>query len=139
VLISTAVAALVLLGLPRQSAALPLLVGASDMTLGPSLDMGPFHFTAIRMSVAVGFLQVLMRSERMRGAWSTYREKASIRRDRQCPLFGNYSDPLSLPRVIRFNWLCWDASDQGVRWNISGNHRAGGDNGVVANSYFRED
>jgi hypothetical protein len=56
-----------LLKLPRSSAPLPLIIGASYMTLGPSLDVGPFHFTVIRILIAIGFLRVLVRGERIMG------------------------------------------------------------------------
>jgi hypothetical protein len=69
-IVFTSVAGFFLLRLPRQWAALPLLVGATYMTLGPSLDVGPFHFTVIRILIAVGFLRVLVKGERLPGNWS---------------------------------------------------------------------
>jgi hypothetical protein len=68
-IVFTSVAAFFLFRLPRQWAALPLLVGAGYMTLGPALNMGPFHFTVIRILVAVGFLRILVKGERMPGNW----------------------------------------------------------------------
>jgi len=68
-LLFTVFAAGFLCGLPRRWAALPLLVGASYMTLGQSIQIGPFHFTVIRLLVAAGVLRVIMRRERMAGGW----------------------------------------------------------------------
>lgn len=56
-----------LLILPRRWAALPLLAGACYMTLGQGIEVGPFHFTVIRMLVAVGLVRVIIRGERLEG------------------------------------------------------------------------
>ena len=61
-------------------APLPLLIGASYMTLGQNIEMGPFHFTVIRILVAIGILRVIARKERMVGGWSGL--------DRMMVLFG---------------------------------------------------
>ena len=66
----TIVASVFLFRLPRQWAALPLIVGASYVTLGPTVDLGPFHFTVIRILVAVGFVRIMTKGERMRGGWN---------------------------------------------------------------------
>jgi hypothetical protein len=63
------VAGFFLFKLPRQWAALPLLIGASYMTLGPSLDIGPLHFTVIRILVAIGVVRVMVRGERIGNEW----------------------------------------------------------------------
>ena len=59
--------ALALLLLPRRWAPLPLLVGACYMTLGQSIEIGPFHFTVIRILVAVGVVRIIARGERLAG------------------------------------------------------------------------
>ncbi len=59
--------ALVLLGLPRNLALLPLLVGCCYMTASQSFDLGPIHCTVIRVLIAVGLVRVMMRGERMTG------------------------------------------------------------------------
>jgi len=56
-----------LLLLPRQWAPMPLLVGACYMTLDQVIELGPFHFTLIRIVVAVGFMRVLLRGEWLMG------------------------------------------------------------------------
>ena len=66
----TVVAAFFLLRLPRQLAPLPLLVGATYITLGPSIDVGPFHFTVLRILIAIGVLRVMVKGERMKGSWN---------------------------------------------------------------------
>lgn len=67
--IFTLLAALFLLRLPRQWAPLPLLIGASYMTLGQGIELGPFHFTVIRILVAIGVLRVMAKKERIVGDW----------------------------------------------------------------------
>ncbi|MDN5941344.1 MAG: hypothetical protein L0H94_05635, partial [Nitrospira sp.] len=57
--------AIALLVLPRRWAPLPLLVGACYMTLESRVEIGPFHFTVIRILVAVGVVRVIMRGERL--------------------------------------------------------------------------
>lgn len=61
----TAMASALLLALPRRFAALPLLLAAVCMTRGQILEIGPAHFTVIRILVAVGILRVLLRGERL--------------------------------------------------------------------------
>lgn len=53
--------------LPRRWAPLPLLLGACYMTLGSAIEIGPFHFSAIRMFVAAGVIRVIVRKERLAG------------------------------------------------------------------------
>ncbi len=50
--------------LPRRYAALPLLLGATYVAGDAVLELGPAHFTVLRILVAVGFLRVLIRGER---------------------------------------------------------------------------
>lgn len=57
--------AIALLLLPRRWAPLPLLVGACYMTLESRIEIGPFHFTVIRILVAVGVARVILRGERL--------------------------------------------------------------------------
>jgi hypothetical protein len=67
--IFTILAGFFLFRLPRQWASLPLLIGASYMTLGQNIEMGPFHFTVIRILVAVGVVRVIAKRERIKGGW----------------------------------------------------------------------
>jgi hypothetical protein len=60
-----------LLRLPRRWAFFPLLMGGIYMTPGQAIELGPFHFTAIRLLVGGGILRVLMRGERISGGAST--------------------------------------------------------------------
>lgn len=59
--------AIALLLLPRRWAPVPLLVGACYMTLGQGVEIGPFHFTVIRILAAVGLIRVILRGERLAG------------------------------------------------------------------------
>lgn len=68
--IFTGVAAVFLFTVPRRLAPLPLLAGASYITLGPTIDIGPFHFTVIRTLIAVGVLRVLLKGERVERGWN---------------------------------------------------------------------
>ena len=70
-IIFTLLAGFFLLRLPRQWAALPLLIGATYMSLESSLDVGPLHFTSIRILVAIGALRVIIRRERIAGGLNT--------------------------------------------------------------------
>src|SRR5881394_1737425 len=63
----TFVAGILLLGLPRRWAFLPLLMGATYMTRGQVLEMGPFHFTVIRILVLFGLVRVILKKERIVG------------------------------------------------------------------------
>lgn len=70
-IIFTILAGFFLLRLPRHWAALPLLIGASYMSLESSLDIGALHFTSIRILVAIGVLRVIARGERIEGGLNT--------------------------------------------------------------------
>lgn len=59
--------AVMLLMLPRRWASIPLLTGACYMTLGQMIDIGPFHFTVIRVLVAAGLMRVILRREWLAG------------------------------------------------------------------------
>jgi hypothetical protein len=59
--------AIALLTLPRRWAPLPFLVGASYMTIGQGIEIGPFAFTVIRILIAVGVLRIVLRRERITG------------------------------------------------------------------------
>ena len=52
---------------PRRWAALPLLMGVAYMTRGQVLEIGPLHFPVIRILIAVGFVRVLLKGERIAG------------------------------------------------------------------------
>ncbi len=56
-----------LLSLPRRWAPMPLLMGACYMTLDSGIEIGPAHFTIIRMLIAAGILRVMLRGERIVG------------------------------------------------------------------------
>lgn len=67
----TVLAGFLLFRLPRQWAALPLVIGATYMSMDCSLDLGPLHFTSIRILVAIGILRVMTRGERIAGGLNT--------------------------------------------------------------------
>lgn len=54
-----------LLALPRRLALLPLLLGACYVTLGQRFHLGPFAFTFIRTLLAIAYVRVLIRRERL--------------------------------------------------------------------------
>ena len=66
-IIFTILAGFFLLKLPRQWAAVPLVIGATYMSMESSLDVGALHFTSIRILVAIGILRVIIRGERIAG------------------------------------------------------------------------
>jgi hypothetical protein len=59
--------AVAMLTLPRRWAILPLLLGACYMTAAQSIDLGPFHFTVLRLLLLVGVIRALARGERLPG------------------------------------------------------------------------
>ena len=59
--------ALALLFLPRRWAPMPLLIGACYMTLNSGIEIGPAHFSIIRILVAAGMVRVMIRGERIAG------------------------------------------------------------------------
>jgi hypothetical protein len=67
--IFTLVTGFLLFRLPRQWAPLPLLAGTIYMTLGQTVDVGPFHFSVLRILVALGAVRVLLKRERLSGGW----------------------------------------------------------------------
>jgi hypothetical protein len=68
--IFTLLAGFFLFRLPRYWAPLPFLVGATYMTLGQTVELGPLHFTVLRILVAVGVFRVATRGERISGGWT---------------------------------------------------------------------
>lgn len=60
-----------LLIVPRRWAPLPLLVGTCYMTLGQGIEIGPFHFTVLRIMALVGLVRVSLRRERLEGGMSS--------------------------------------------------------------------
>jgi len=59
--------AVALLFLSRRWAPLPLLMGACYMTLGQGIEVGPFHFTVLRLLVIIGFARIIFKGERLIG------------------------------------------------------------------------
>lgn len=66
-LIFTLVTSVFLFTLPRHLAAIPLLMGAAYMTRGQELELGPAHFSVIRILVMVGVFRVISKRERIVG------------------------------------------------------------------------
>jgi len=64
-----AITVALLLLLPRRWAPFPLLMGACYMTFAQVIEIGPLHFTVIRILVFVGFVRVLLRRERPAGGF----------------------------------------------------------------------
>jgi hypothetical protein len=62
---------ILLLTVPRRWAALPILLGACYITLSASstLEIGPFHFSSIRIIIAVGIIRVAVRRELVEGGF----------------------------------------------------------------------
>jgi hypothetical protein len=63
----TLVAGILLFRLPRHWAFLPLLMGATYMTRGQVLELGPLNFPVVRVLATIGFLRVMARGERIAG------------------------------------------------------------------------
>lgn len=52
-----------LLCLPRRWATVPLLAGASYITMGQQFDLGPFSVTVLRFLILLGFIRAFIRRE----------------------------------------------------------------------------
>ena len=65
-----AITTIALLVLPRRWALMPLLMGACYMTLGQGIEVGPFHFTVIRLLLLAGAARVFLRGERLGGGFN---------------------------------------------------------------------
>ncbi len=63
-----AVSGTLLLVLPRRWAALPLLLATCYIPFGPEISVGPFHFKAIRILIAIGMLRASVRGEGVLGS-----------------------------------------------------------------------
>jgi hypothetical protein len=61
----TFVMSALLVRLPRSLAPLPILMGASYVTLSQQLEIGPLHFPVGRVLIAVGIFRVMSRGERI--------------------------------------------------------------------------
>jgi len=56
--------------LPRRYAAVPFLLGAIYMTDGQVIEIGPFHFTIMRLLVLVGACRIFLKHERLPGGFN---------------------------------------------------------------------
>ncbi|HWQ93343.1 MAG TPA: hypothetical protein VN673_16850, partial [Clostridia bacterium] len=56
-----------MIALPRRYAIVPLFMGAIYVTVGQVIELGPFHFTMVRLLIAVGAVRVVLRGERILG------------------------------------------------------------------------
>src|ERR1700720_1892897 len=56
-----------ILALPRHWALLPLLMAALYVPAGQELEIGPMHFTVIRLLVLAGFVRVISQGESLTG------------------------------------------------------------------------
>jgi len=59
--------AVALVSLSRRLAPLPLLVGVCYITVAQVIEIGPLSFTVVRILIAVGFVRILIRGERITG------------------------------------------------------------------------
>jgi len=56
---------------PRNRAALPLLLGSVYISRIQTLEIGPMHFTAMRVLIAAGLLRAMMNGERVSGGMNS--------------------------------------------------------------------
>jgi hypothetical protein len=66
-LILVVLSALALLLVPRRWAPLPFIAVACYLSVAQAVNLGPFTFTAIRILIAIGFIRILVRGERLTG------------------------------------------------------------------------
>jgi hypothetical protein len=62
---------MLMFSLPRQWGPLALLIGAAYLPGNQELEIGPLHFTAVRILVAVGLLRVMTKGERVMGGMNS--------------------------------------------------------------------
>ena len=67
VIIFLLVNTLALAVVPRRWAPLPLLIGACYITSGQVIELGPLHFTVIRILIGAGLVRMIIRGERLAG------------------------------------------------------------------------
>lgn len=58
---------LALLALPRRHAVSPLVAGVCYLGLADGIELGAFHFTAMRLIILMGVLRVVIRGEKLPG------------------------------------------------------------------------
>ncbi len=56
-----------ILALPRRWAPLPLLIGACYVTRSQLIELGPFHFSVIRILILAGLVRIIIRGETLAG------------------------------------------------------------------------
>jgi len=61
--------AVALLIVPRRWAALPLLAGACYVTNAQNIELGPFHFTVLRLLIVIGVLRAIVLREHIQGSF----------------------------------------------------------------------
>ena len=61
------ISTIALIGAPRRWAVLPLLIGTCYMTLEQGIMLGSLSFPIVRMLIAIGFVRVVFRGERLSG------------------------------------------------------------------------
>src|SRR5947207_3008596 len=76
------ITATLLFTLPRRWAVVPLLMGATYITRGQVLELGPLSFPVVRLLATIGFIRVIAKGERIAGginildkmviAWATW-------------------------------------------------------------------
>jgi len=106
-IIFTILAGLFLFRLDRHWAALPLLMGATYMAIGQNVALGPFHFTVIRILVAIGVARVALRGERITGGINTL-DRLTIFWALWCVLSSFFHKDFSQALVYRLG-LAYDA------------------------------
>ena len=114
----TGLASFLLLVLPRRWAPLPFLMAACYITQGQVVMIGPFHFTVIRILVAIGIVRIVLRGERPVGGlngldwlmilWAVWAlSSALFHRDPQATLInrlGHSWDALGIYFLMRCAW-----------------------------------
>ncbi|MBN1129340.1 MAG: hypothetical protein JXA71_10155 [Chitinispirillaceae bacterium] len=67
-MVFTSLLAILILSLPRKYAVIPVLIGASYLTIGQFLLIGPFHFYLLRLLISVAWLRIIIKKEH-EGFW----------------------------------------------------------------------
>ena len=70
-LVFTLISSAFLLTLPRRLAAIPFLIGATYMTCGQEIELGPANFPVVRILVMVGMIRLLSKGEWIAGGMNS--------------------------------------------------------------------
>jgi hypothetical protein len=108
-IVFTTLLSVLILSLPRKYAFIPILIGASYMTIGQNLLIGPFHFYILRLLICISWIRIFMKEEH-EGWWFTSIDKIVIVWGIVAIITGTVQNPSKMvPGLINSLGWCFDA------------------------------